>query len=89
LEDNLTNNWKTSEWQTNLTTVMKNRGLYNRTNGLTLESNQVIVAYDFPQEADSETDNIMLMLYTVGLSEESAKPSGIVDIDINNVRIEG
>ncbi|WP_181685623.1 vWA domain-containing protein [Halorhabdus salina] len=82
-------NWTTAEWQTNLTDALNKSNLYNTTTGqLTLESNQVIVAYDFPQQSGAETDNIMLMLYTIGLSEENARPSGVIDIDLNNVRIE-
>ncbi|WP_158854782.1 vWA domain-containing protein [Halorhabdus sp. CUG00001] len=81
--------WETAEWQTNLTDALNESNLYNTTTDqLNLESNQVLVAYDFPQQSGSETDNIMLMRYTIGLSEENARPSGIIDVDINNVRIE-
>jgi len=79
--DNVT----TADWQTNLTDAVVNRSLYNETSqNLTLNSNQVLVAYNFTD--GKNTDNIMLMLYTVGLNDE-ASATGIIDFEINNVEL--
>ncbi|WEL17874.1 Putative pilin/flagellin [Halorhabdus sp. SVX81] len=76
----------TSGWQTNLTDAVVNRSLYNRTsNKLTLASNEVLVLFDFPD--GKNTDNKMLMLYTVGLSDRAA-PTGIIDFEVSNVKLE-
>ena len=80
-------NTTAAEWQTNLTEALDNYGgLYNETSEkLTLQSNQVLVLYDFPD--GKNTDNRMLMLYSIGLSEEEARPTGIIDFDVDNVEI--
>lgn len=80
-------NTTSAEWQTNLTQALDNYGgLYNETSQkLTLQSNQVLVLYDFPD--GKNTDNRMLMLYSIGLSEEEARPTGIIDFDVDNVEI--
>ena len=80
-------NTSAADWQTNLTTALDNYGgLYNESaSELTLQSNQVLVLYDFPD--GKSTDNRMLMLYSIGLSEEEARPTGIIDFDVDNVEI--
>lgn len=80
-------NTTSAEWQTNLTQALDNYGgLYNESGGkLTLQSNQVLVLYDFPD--GKNTDNRMLMLYSIGLSEEEARPTGVIDFDVDNVEI--
>jgi len=80
-------NTTAAEWQTNLTEALDNYGgLYNESaDKLSLQSNQVLVLYDFPD--GKNTDNRMLMLYSIGLSEEEAKPTGIIDFDVDNVEI--
>lgn len=85
-------NTTSASWQANLTDVLDNYGgLYNASSQqLTLQSNQVLVMYDFPDGRTANgghTDNRMLMLYSVGLSEEEAKPSGIIDFDVHDVVI--
>ncbi|QSG06534.1 vWA domain-containing protein [Halapricum desulfuricans] len=80
-------NTTSAEWQTNLTEALDDYGgLYDESSKeLTLDSNQVLVLYDFPD--GKHTDNRMLLLYSVGLSEEEARPTGVIDIDIDNVEI--
>ena len=80
-------NTTAAEWQTNLTQSLDDYGaLYNESSEeLTLQSNQVLVLYDFPD--GKNTDNRMLMLYSIGLSEEEARPTGIIDFDVDNVEI--
>jgi len=80
-------NTTSAEWQKNLTQALDDYGgLYNESaKKLSLQSNQVLVLYDFPD--GKNTDNRMLMLYSIGLSEEEAKPTGIIDFDVGNVEI--
>ncbi|MCU4716595.1 vWA domain-containing protein [Halapricum hydrolyticum] len=80
-------NTSSAEWQTNLSEALDDYGgLYNESsNELTLKSNEVLVLYDFPD--GKHTDNRMLMLYNVGLSEEEARLTGVIDIDIDNVEV--
>jgi len=58
---------------------------FDRLCRLVRKSNQVLVLYDFPD--GKNTDNRMLMLYSIGLSEEEARPTGIIDFDVDNVEI--
>jgi Mg-chelatase subunit ChlD len=51
----------------------------------TLESNQALVVYDFPDSANST--NRMLVLYEIGLSEDEARPEGVVRIRVDDVQI--
>ncbi|WP_229124068.1 vWA domain-containing protein [Halapricum desulfuricans] len=85
--NNKLNNTTSAEWQTNLTEALDEYGgLYNESSKeLTLDSNEVLVLYNFPN--GKHTDNPMLLLYSVGLSEEEARPTGVIDIDIDNVEI--
>lgn len=83
------NNSTSASWQTNLTDAVVNRSLYNEsTQQLTLESNQALVLYDFPDGPDLNTDNRMLMLYEVGISSEAARASGVIDIQIDNIELQ-
>jgi len=82
---NMLANTTTADWQTNMTDLVANRSLYNKTtNRLTLESNQALVLYDFPD--GKNTDNKMLVLYTIGLNDET-RPANVVDISISNVEL--
>lgn len=83
---NMLQNTDHTEQQTNLTQAVTNRSLYNATtNELTLDSNQALVLYDFPD--GTHTDNRMLVLYTVGYSDDY-RPNGVIDVNIGNIEIE-
>jgi hypothetical protein len=81
-------NTTSAKWQTNLSVALDQYGnIYNESSDqLNLQSNEVLVLYDFPD--GKNTDNRMLMIYSIGLSEEEAKPSGIIEIDIDNVEMD-
>jgi len=51
----------------------------------TLESNQALVVYDFPDATNST--NRMLVLYEIGLSEDEARPEGVVRIRVDDVQV--
>ncbi|WP_135665907.1 vWA domain-containing protein [Halorhabdus rudnickae] len=79
-------NTRTADWQANLTDLVVNRSLYNATTDqLSLDSNQALVLYDFPDGKNS--DNKMLVLYTIGESDEM-RPANVVDISISNIELE-
>ncbi|WP_136687003.1 vWA domain-containing protein [Halorhabdus amylolytica] len=79
-------NTRTADWQANLTDLVVNRSLYNATTDqLTLDSNQALVLYDFPD--GKNTDNRMLTLYTIGQSDEM-RPANVVDISISNIELQ-
>jgi len=50
---------------------------------LRLKSNQALVVFDLPD--GEETENMMVLLYQVGLSESQARPEGVINVDISEV----
>jgi hypothetical protein len=59
--------------------------LNDTTKELELDSNQAIVIYDFPDGPDS--NNKLVTLYEIGLSEEEAQSDGIINIRVRDVTI--
>jgi len=62
----------------------------NRTSGpnfgdISMESNQALVYWDLPD--GSESANRLLMLYEIGLSEEDADTSGVINVQVSSVEV--
>ena len=58
----------------------------NRTTGeIEMESNQALVVFDLPDSRRS--DNTFAMLYQVGLSESESTAEGVINVDINRLRL--
>lgn len=62
----------------------------NVTNGtLSMESNQALVVFNLTYNNSRRADNKLAMLYQVGLAEEEANAEGVININVNQLKVGG
>jgi len=54
---------------------------------LDLRSNQALVWYDLPDNADGS--NRLLMLYEIGIAESNAQSAGVINVRVSNINVTG
>ncbi|QLH80615.1 vWA domain-containing protein [Halosimplex pelagicum] len=77
-------------WQESVRDAIDSRSdvrLNTTTNITHMKSNQALVVLDYPDGTNST--NRLVLLYQIGLAESEARPEGIVNIRVNDVRVAG
>ncbi|WP_459193388.1 vWA domain-containing protein [Halosimplex sp. J119] len=75
-------------WQENVTDAIDSRSdvrLNTTSNIISMKSNQALVVLNYPDGTNST--NHLALLYQVGLAESEARPEGVINIRVNNVKV--
>ncbi|MFC7197071.1 hypothetical protein ACFQL4_24520 [Halosimplex aquaticum] len=75
-------------WQEDVEEAIDSRSdvrLNSTSNIVHMKSNQALVVLDYPDGTNST--NRLALLYQIGLAESEAKPEGVINIRVNNVKV--